>query len=131
MQPSVGCGSVCLHGTSPLHAVFALALSASCRVSQHSSVSGFLQSCACARHPCLHLHPRRIGSQPLWRLCIAMQALQATSCNLPLCCSAPHTRYRYARKHFPSTRYLDYGISVEEYTLQKVLGVCCCWWCGS
>lgn len=26
---------------------------------------------------------------------------------------------RYARKHFPSTRYLDYGISVEEYTLQK------------
>ena len=27
---------------------------------------------------------------------------------------------RYARKHFPSTRYLDYAITVEEYTLQKV-----------
>ncbi|PSC69965.1 ATP-citrate synthase beta chain 2 [Micractinium conductrix] len=26
---------------------------------------------------------------------------------------------RYARKHFPSTRYLDYAITVEEYTLQK------------
>jgi ATP citrate (pro-S)-lyase len=26
---------------------------------------------------------------------------------------------RYARKHFPSTRYLDYAISVEGYTLQK------------
>ena len=28
----------------------------------------------------------------------------------------------YARKHFPSTRYLDYAITVEEYTLQKVSG---------
>lgn len=27
---------------------------------------------------------------------------------------------RYARKHFPSTRYLDYAITVENYTLQKV-----------
>ncbi|GAB4814346.1 hypothetical protein N2152v2_001392 [Parachlorella kessleri] len=26
---------------------------------------------------------------------------------------------RYARKHFPSTKYLDYAITVEEYTLQK------------
>ncbi|KAI7836807.1 hypothetical protein COHA_009351 [Chlorella ohadii] len=26
---------------------------------------------------------------------------------------------RYARKHFPSTRYLDYAIGVEGYTLQK------------
>jgi ATP citrate (pro-S)-lyase len=26
---------------------------------------------------------------------------------------------RYARKHFPSTRYLDYAVTVEEYTLQK------------
>ena len=26
---------------------------------------------------------------------------------------------RYARKHFPSTKYLDYAISVEGYTLQK------------
>lgn len=25
----------------------------------------------------------------------------------------------YARKHFPSTKYLDYAITVEEYTLQK------------
>ena len=25
----------------------------------------------------------------------------------------------YARKHFPSTKYLDYAVSVEEYTLQK------------
>ena len=35
---------------------------------------------------------------------------------------------RYARKHFPSTRYLDYAISVEGYTLQKVGSgtVCAC-----
>lgn len=26
---------------------------------------------------------------------------------------------RYARRHFPTTRYLDYAISVETYTLQK------------
>ncbi|KAL4428457.1 hypothetical protein ABPG75_002546 [Micractinium tetrahymenae] len=26
---------------------------------------------------------------------------------------------RYARKHFPSIRYLDYAITVENYTLQK------------
>lgn len=38
---------------------------------------------------------------------------------------------RYARKHFPSTRYLDYAITVENYTLQKVCvrggGA---WWVG-
>jgi hypothetical protein len=37
----------------------------------------------------------------------------------PLCPSPP---CRYARTHFPSTRYLDYAITVEEYTLQKVGG---------
>jgi ATP citrate (pro-S)-lyase len=26
---------------------------------------------------------------------------------------------RYARKHFPTTKYLDYAITVENYTLQK------------
>ena len=26
---------------------------------------------------------------------------------------------RYARKHFPTTKYLDYAINVENYTLQK------------
>lgn len=26
---------------------------------------------------------------------------------------------RYARKHFPTTKYLDYAVSVEGYTLQK------------
>ena len=26
---------------------------------------------------------------------------------------------RYARRHFPTTRYLDYAVCVEAYTLQK------------
>lgn len=25
---------------------------------------------------------------------------------------------QYAKKYFPSTRYLDYAVTVEEYTLQ-------------
>lgn len=37
----------------------------------------------------------------------------------PLCVSSLPP-CRYARTHFPSTRYLDYAITVEEYTLQKV-----------
>lgn len=35
-------------------------------------------------------------------------------------CATPGSWRSYARKHFPSTRYLDYAISVEGYTLQKV-----------
>ncbi len=33
----------------------------------------------------------------------------------------------YARKHFPAVRFLEYAITVEEYTLQKV----CVWVGGS
>ena len=67
--------------------------------------------------------------------------LPALAClQLTLASASCHSRYhrrrrccrRYARKHFPSSRYLDYAISVEEYTLQKVLlalvllQYCCC-----
>ncbi len=76
-----------------------------------------------------YLHFRSVFDNRLNLLAPAATLLTPTS---PLCPAGHRIKSKdnrdkrvellqvYARKHFPAVRFLDYAVTVEEYTLQKV-----------